>query len=227
MSVQLFRKLKHALCVPSGLTRNVSDVFAERKDVDRLQESGEMTFFGQIVTRCYTIVSSPLVSLSLSFSVALFPPCALSFMFPLETESQKWIQYKTHTHFYSSTLWNSLPQPLHPHPPFHVSCFPHACTRLFPVGLFVCGPSSRRTPFSRTLPVFTGPQKSKVQVNRTFCPLEPATTPYPPPLHHIFHHLPIKITTESVSWSVKTSVMLSPATVTEWWCWNSLTAQRL
>ncbi|KAG7214416.1 hypothetical protein INR49_006373 [Caranx melampygus] len=40
------------------------------------------------------------------------------------------------------------------------------------LGLFVCGPSSRRTPFSRTLPVFTGPQKSKVQVSSdNGCPI--------------------------------------------------------
>lgn len=116
MSVQLFRKLKHALSVPSGLTGNVSDVFAERKDADRLQESGEMTFFGQIVTRCYTIVSSPLVSLSLSFSVALFPPCALLHVSSWNRVTKVNTVQDTHTFLQLNIVKLSPPTP--PPPPY-------------------------------------------------------------------------------------------------------------
>lgn len=89
----------------------------------------------------FSLIPSLSIALWRPFPLFLCLPFLLSH--PLEIESQKWIPPKAHTQphtlFHSSALRNSL------HPlPISVSCFLHACSRLF-----VCRPALKGRPSVR------------------------------------------------------------------------------
>lgn len=137
--------------------------FAKTNEVDPCDRDD--LFWTNCYSTPYNSFSPVLSLLSVSLSDSLSPStsssvCVLlcvSYSRFLLKQSQKWIQIPpnahtpqphrcstTDTHCHSSTLWNSL-RPL----PVRVSCFPHACSRLFPVGLFVCGPALEGRPSVR------------------------------------------------------------------------------